>query len=577
MEMKRKALHIVSFIGIVILAYFLSEKFFFRWDLTSEKRYSLSDNTKHLLKNLNEEMNVTIYLDGDLNSGFLRLRKATKELLDEFDAYSSKKIQYEFVNPSAGATKEERQKKYEELEKKGMRGIVVYDGNKEGESRQKIVYPWAEITYNNKTKTVNLLKNIPNNSGEENLNISIESLEYEITDVLRIITSTHTPKVAFLEGHNEYPEPLVYDFTQTLSHYYQVDRGTLSGNTNELNDYEAVIIAAPINKFSEKDKFILDQYIMQGGRILWLLDGTRISLDSLSTASQTIGIENDLNLTDQLFKYGFRINADLVQDVQCSMIPVNVSREGDAPKYELMSWYYSPLLLTIPTHPISKNIAPVKSEFVSSINFVNNDNEKIRKTPLLITSTGTHIQNIPSIVSMDVINIERNGYYFNTQNAIVAAILEGVFPSVFTNRMIPTGITTTSPIITESKPTKMIVIADGDVIRNDIQGTGANANILPLGYDRYINQKFGNSEFLLNAVNYLTDDDGWLNLRSREIQLRLLNKPAIIGQRRFWQVTNLLLPLIIILLYGGVFYFIRKKKYTTNISVNKQHESIAND
>ena len=522
-------------------------------------------------------MNVTIYLDGDLNSGFLRLRKATKELLDEFDAYSSKKIQYEFVNPSAGATKEERQKKYEELEKKGMRGIVVYDGNKEGESRQKIVYPWAEITYNNKTKTVNLLKNIPNNSGEENLNISIESLEYEITDVLRIITSTHTPKVAFLEGHNEYPEPLVYDFTQTLSHYYQVDRGTLSGNTNELNDYEAVIIAAPINKFSEKDKFILDQYIMQGGRILWLLDGTRISLDSLSTASQTIGIENDLNLTDQLFKYGFRINADLVQDVQCSMIPVNVSREGDNPKYELMSWYYSPLLLTIPTHPISKNIAPVKSEFVSSINFVNNDNEKIRKTPLLITSTGTHIQNIPSIVSMDVINIERNGYYFNTQNAIVAAILEGVFPSVFTNRMIPTGITTTSPIITESKPTKMIVIADGDVIRNDIQGTGANANILPLGYDRYINQKFGNSEFLLNAVNYLTDDDGWLNLRSREIQLRLLNKPAIIGQRRFWQVTNLLLPLIIILLYGGVFYFIRKKKYTTNISVNKQHESIAND
>ena len=575
--MKRKALHIVSFIGIVILAYFLSEKFFFRWDLTSEKRYSLSDNTKHLLKNLNEEMNVTIYLDGDLNSGFLRLRKATKELLDEFDAYSSKKIQYEFVNPSAGATKEERQKKYEELEKKGMRGIVVYDGNKEGESRQKIVYPWAEITYNNKTKTVNLLKNIPNNSGEENLNISIESLEYEITDVLRIITSTHTPKVAFLEGHNEYPEPLVYDFTQTLSHYYQVDRGTLSGNTNELNDYEAVIIAAPINKFSEKDKFILDQYIMQGGRILWLLDGTRISLDSLSTASQTIGIENDLNLTDQLFKYGFRINADLVQDVQCSMIPVNVSREGDNPKYELMSWYYSPLLLTIPTHPISKNIAPVKSEFVSSINFVNNDNEKIRKTPLLITSTGTHIQNIPSIVSMDVINIERKGYYFNTQNAIVAAILEGVFPSVFTNRMIPTGITTTSPIITESKPTKMIVIADGDVIRNDIQGTGANANILPLGYDRYINQKFGNSEFLLNAVNYLTDDDGWLNLRSREIQLRLLNKPAIIGQRRFWQVTNLLLPLIIILLYGGVFYFIRKKKYTTNISVNKQHESIAND
>ncbi len=572
--MKKKFIHIIAFIGAIALIGFISNKLFFRWDLTSEKRYSLSDNTKRLLGELDEELKVTVYLDGDLNSGFLRLRKATKEMLDEFDAYAGKSVKYQFINPSSGATNDERQNQYEALEKKGMRGIVVYDRDGEGESRQKIVFPWAEINYKGKTKNINLLKNIPNKSGEENLNISIESLEYEITDVLRIITTTHIPKIAFLEGQGEYPEPYVYDITQTLSHYYQVDRGMLSGQADELNGYEAIIIAAPSKKFSEKDKYVIDQYIMQGGRVLWLLDGARISLDSLSTASQTIGIENDVNLTDQLFKYGVRINADLVQDVQCCLIPVNMSREGDAPKYEPMPWYYSPLLLTVPTHPISKNLAPIKSEFVSSINFVNNEDEKIRKTPLLVTSTGTHLQNIPSIVSMDVINVEQNGYYFNSRNAIAAVILEGVFPSVFTNRMVPEGVTGSTTATTESKPTKMIVIADGDIIRNDVQGMGANTNILPLGYDRYMNQKFGNSDFLLNAVNYLTDDDGWMELRSREIQLRLLNKPAVIGQRKFWQVTNVIVPALSVLLFGVIFFFVRKRKFTKEISVKQQTNKV---
>ena len=562
--MKKKILHTALFSIAIVLLTIVSEKFFFRIDLTSEKRYSLSDNTKNLLRNLDDDLEMTIYLDGDLNSGFLRLRRSVKEMMDEFSAYSARSVKYHFVNPSEGTTNEERMKKYEELEKKGMRGIMVYDKDSEGESRQKMVFPWAEISYKGKKSNIHLLKNIPHKSGEENLNISIESLEYEITDVLRIITSTKTAKVAFLEGHGEFTEPFVYDITQTLSHYYQVDRGVLSGNVEELNDYEAVIIAGPTQKFSEADKFVLDQYIMHGGRVLWMVDGTRISLDSLSTASETIGVENDVNLTDQLFKYGVRINADLVQDVQCSFIPVNMSREGDAPEYKPMPWYYSPLLLTVPTHSISKNIAPVKSEFVSSIHFVN-DNDQIRKTPLLVTSTGTHLQNIPSIVSMDIINVEQNGYYFNTQNAITGAVLEGIFPSVFTNRMIPNGITGTTGIVSESKPTKMVVVADGDVIRNDVQGSGQNTNILPLGYDRYMNQKFGNSEFVLNAVNYLTDDDGWMSLRSREIQLRLLNKPAIIGQRKFWQIVNIVLPLIALFAFGALFHFVRNRKYTREI------------
>lgn len=560
--MLKKIIQIIAFVAAIVIISLISEKFFFRLDLTSEKRYTLSDNTKNLLKELDKDLIVKVYLDGDLNSGFLRLKKATKEMLDEFDAYAGKDVKYEFINPSAASKSAEREKFYEELEKKGMRGIMVYDKNAEGESKQKIVFPWAEIFYGEKSMCVNLLKNIPHRSGSENLNHSIETLEYELTDVLRIVTSTQIPKVAFLEGHGELPEPFVYDFTQTLSRYYQVDRGILSGNVDELKDYQAVIIASPTEKFPEKDKFVLDQYIMNGGRVLWLVDGARISLDSLSTASQTIGIDNDVNLSDQLFKYGVRINADLVQDVQCALIPVNTARMGDAPKYEPMSWYYSPLLLTAPTHPISKNLAPVKAEFVSSLNFVNQEDEAVKKTPLLVTSTGTHIQNVPSIVSMDIVNVEKSGFYFNTRNIMVGAALEGVFQSVFTHRMVPEGVMGAKEIRKESNPTKMVVVSDGDIIRNDVQGSGSAANITPLGYDQYMNQKFGNSEFLLNAVNYLTDDDGWLNLRSREVQLRLLNRPKAIGLRTATQVFNIVIPIVVLLAFGAIFNLLRKRKYS---------------
>lgn len=559
--MIKRSIHIILFVVAVIAAYFISERYFFRIDLTSEKRYSLSDNTKKLLRSMDKELAVTVYLDGDLNAGFLRLRKATKEMLDEFDAYAGAKVRYTFDNPSAGATNEERDKKYESLEKRGMRGILVHDRDQEGQAMQKVVYPWIEISYNGKTRPVNLLKNVPDKSGEENLNTSIETLEYEITDAIRLMTTTDIPKVAFLEGHGEWTQPLVYDMSQELSRYYQVDRGAITDDPAILDNYKAIIVAGPTEKFSEKDKYALDQYIMKGGKVLWLLDGARISLDSLSTASQTVGIENNVNLGDQLFNYGVRINADLVQDVQCLLIPVNTARMGDQPKYEPMPWYYSPLALTVPVHPISKNLAPVKTEFVSSIDFVNNEMD-VKKTPLLVTSTGTHVQNVPSIVSMDVVGVEKNGYYFNRHNLMVGSVLEGVFPSAFKNRMIPEGIKTTEKSISESKPTKMVVIADGDVIRNDVQGKGENMNILPLGYDRYMNQQFGNKEFLLNAVNYLTDDDGWMALRSREIKLRLLNKPAIIGQRTFWQVTNVLLPLLLVGIFGLIFNFIRKRRYT---------------
>lgn len=565
MTRAKKISYTLAAVAAVILLTILSEKFFFRIDLTAEKRYSISDNTKKLLRNLDNELKVTVYLDGDLNSGFLRLRKATKEMLDEFNVYAEHGVSYEFVNPSAATSSEERNKKYAELEKRGLRQIPVYDKDEEGKSVMKIVFPWAEISYKRGDDTVvaavNLLKNLAGKSGGENLNLSVQSLEFELTNTIRMITSSGLTKIAFIDGHKELPEPYVWDSYTKLSEYYQVDRGVIGTDPSILDPYKAIVIAGPQEKFSEQDKYVIDQYIMNGGKVLWLIDGVKISLDSLSSYSETVGVAHDVNLSDQLFKYGVRINPVLLQDVQCALVPVNMSREGDQPKFEPAPWYYSPLLLASPFHPVSKNITPVKSEFVSSIDFVGN-RENVKQDVLLITSTGTHVQNVPSIVSMDIINIEKNGVHFNAQNKIAAVSMEGIFPSVFANRMIPNGITTNKPTVFESKPTKMIVVADGDIIKNDIDGQGSKYIPMPLGYDRYMNQQFGNSEFVLNAVNYLTDDDGWMELRSREIALRLLNKPAIIGQRKFWQWVNVLLPLAMLGLFGLGFHFFNKRRYT---------------
>lgn len=560
--MTKKIAHIALFALAIVALYFISEKCFFRIDLTSEKRYSISDNTKRMLKGIEDPLSVKIYLDGDLNPGFLRLKRATKEMLDEFSVYCNSDVDYEFINPSGATSNTEREKNYAELEKRGMRGTLVHDRDNEGKSIQKVIYPWAEISYAGKSLPVCLLKNVAGNSGEENLNISIENLEFGLTDVIRMLTSREVQKIAFIEGHNEFPEPFVYDASQALSHYYQVDRGVITNDVGILDGYKAIIIAGAEKKFSEQEKYVIDQYVMNGGKVLWLLDGSRISLDSLSTSSQTIGIANEINLEDQLFTYGVRINPVLVQNVQCALIPVNMAREGDQPKFEPTSWYYSPLLMTSPEHPATRNLTPIKSEFTSSIDFVGSDTT-LKRDVLLATSPGSHIQNVPSIVNMEVINVERNAQYFNISNRVFIGVAEeGVFHSVFRNRLIPEGIKTTEKTRTESKPTKMIFVADADIIRNDVQGSGENMNILPLGFDRYMNQQFGNKDFILNAVNYLTDDDGWMALRNREIKLRLLHKPAVIGLRTFWQTINMVLPLLLLGLFGLGFFFIRRRKYT---------------
>ena len=550
--------NLLFFICLIVLA-LISFFFFFRIDLTSDKRYSIADQTKMLMAKTDSPLKVVVYLDGDLNPGFLRLKKSTAELLDELSVYSNHNIDIQFENPSLADSPEQREKKYTELQNRGLAPTAVYERDKEGKSIQKVIFPWIEMTYKGKKVQVCLLKNILGNSGDENLNISVENLEFEITDGIRRLVNTEVSKIAFLEGHGELSEAETYDISKTLSKYFQIDRGTIATNATILDNYKAVIIAKPTKPFSESDKFIIDQYIMHGGRVLWLLDGVRISKENLSTIGLSPAIELDLNLNDQLFRYGVRINPVLLQDVQCASVPVNIARVGATPQFEPTPWYFAPLLLTSPEHPITRNITEVRSEFCSGIDLVG-DNKQVKSQLLLATSDNTHIVGAPTTIDLSQKIKPNDKAYFNAGYVPVAVAMEGNFESDFANRMIPAGLTNTSPIRRQSLNTRQIVVADGGIIRNET--TEKDSTTLPLGFDRYMNQQFGNKDFIQNAVLYLADNDGWMQLRSRTLKLRLLNKRITNEDRITWELINVLVPLGLLLIFGIGYQIQRKRKYT---------------
>lgn len=556
----QKKINIYIFLAIAGLA-FLSVFFFFRIDLTSEKRYSISQPTKTLLKKANAPLKVSIYLEGDLNPGFTRLKNSAKNLLDEMSVYAAEGIDMEFINPSTAATQAEREQKYLELEAEGMTPTAIYERDKEGKSIQKIVFPWVKMTYGNKTVVVNLLKNIRGLQGEENLNISIENLEFEITDGIRRLINSQVSKIAFIEGHGELNEAQTYDISKVLSRYFQIDRGTLATDATILAEYKAIIIAKPTQPFSESDKYIIDQYIMNGGKVLWLMDGVRVSMENLSTTGISPAIALDLNLDDLLFKYGIRIQPVLLQDVQCASVPVNIAPEGAQPQFEPTPWFFAPLLLTSSQHPISKNITEVRSEFVSTIEVVG-ENNNTKASLLLATSDNTHVFSTPATIDLSETHDTKDKNYFNMSYMPVSVLMEGEFESNFANRMRPKEITNAFPLLKKSLKTRQIFVADGDIIRNETNGIASDSTTLPLGFDRYMNQQFGNRDFIANAVLYLTDDEGWIDLRSRSLKLRLLNKQLVNNERLTIQLVSILTPLLLLAIFGVLYNILRKRKYT---------------
>ncbi|WP_142531659.1 gliding motility-associated ABC transporter substrate-binding protein GldG [Saccharicrinis carchari] len=552
--------NLVVLVLAMVLLNLLGGAWFFRLDLTTEKRYSLSDNTKELLAGLDNPIDIKVYLKGDLNVDFSKFARSIGELMNEFSIYGGRNIQYQFINPNDG-TQKEKKKMREELSEMGLSPQPVFEQSEDGRNTTTHVYPFAVLTLDDIRLPINLLDNIKGFSGAENLNKSIEGLEFKFTDAIRRITLDDKPRIAFLEGHGELDELDVMDITDHLSQYYQVERGAIANDPTILDPYKAIIIAKPQSQFSESDKFAIDQYMMNGGRVLWLVDAVNITLDSLRSASETIGMMADLNIEDQLFKYGVRINPVLIQDIQAAMIPITVSGAGGEPKIVPAPWLYSPLLIPQPDHPISRNMNVVRGEFVSSIDTVNSQLD-ITRTVLLRTSRYTKVDQVPVFVSLGFVNEKPDRRAFTQSFMPVSIIQEGIFPSVFENRMVPQNMSANAgPVKNRSVPTKMMVVADGDLIKNEVRFKNSNPKIMPLGFDQLSGQTFGNKDFILNAVNYLCDDSGWMDLRARSYTLRLLDKNKVANESLYWKVVNMVLPLLSILILALVFTFYRRYRY----------------
>lgn len=550
-------------LGVVLLLSMLAGMKFFRVDLTSEKRYTLSHASRLLVKGLDDVVLVRIYLDGDLPSEFVNFRKSIRELMDEFRAYGGENIQYEFINLYAETDEALRNRIIGELYDKGLNVTNIQVRDREGGSSAKIIFPGAMIGYRGMEMPVNLLKNNPSLSHEVNLNNSIQTLEYEFARAIHSITMTEVPRIAFIEGHGELDSLQTHGLMDELKNFFQVDRGFIGGNVEALLDYKALIIARPTRMFGEADKFALDQYIMQGGKVLFFLDPVQPFADSLS-AGTTVALANPVGLEDLLFKYGIRINYNLVADMQCNLVPVNTAPAGEQAQFTMMPWVYFPLLSGPADHPVTRGLNYVKSEFASSIDTVGGGSPEVAKTVLLGTSPASRKRDVPLYISMEEITRRPDPALYTASNLPVGILLEGRFGSFYKNYPVPRGVTPSDwKVIGEGAPASVFVAADGDIPANEVQFEQGAFRAQPLGYDRYTRQTFGNREFIMNVVNYMTDEAGIMELRSREFRLRLLNR-EVIGQPvqvLKWKMLNTLLPLILLLLSGLAIQYVRKRKY----------------
>lgn len=548
-------------VTIIIVINIIAQSVYYRADLTKEKRYTLSETSINTLSDLNDEVLIKIYLEGELNIALTNFQKNIIETLEEFRVHANGNLQFELSNPFEGVDLETQGAIMEELYLKGLRPTNIHHRKKDGSVTEKIIIPGALISYNGVEIPLNLLLNDPTKSSNENLNNSVESLEFSFINAIKNITSNTVEKVAFIEGHGEWPEIFVSDMMQELSKSYQVDRGVISGNPGILDPYSCIIIAGPVNKFDEPDKYVIDQYIMQGGKVLWLLDGANVDFDSLAVGL-SIALPNELNLEDMLFRYGVRINPNIIRDAQCGGLRVNVALAGNEPDFQLAPWVYYPILSPNNTHAVSSNLNMVLSRFASTIDTIEG-RSNIKKQAILQTSSHSNTAEIPFIITLDEINTPPSQEELNQQNMLVGVILEGEFESVFKNRMLDTYF---NPVpkntINKSVATRMAVIADADIIKNDVIDSPEGPSILPLGYDRATNQTFGNKDLLINTVNYLVDKSSLLSLRGREFKLRLLDKTKLSNERLKWQIINLIYPIIFVIIAGIIFNMVRKRLYT---------------
>jgi ABC-2 type transport system permease protein len=549
-------MQLILLLGIIVLTNIVSSFVFTRVDLTDDNRFTLSDNSKKLVSQLKDVVYVRVYLEGDFSPGFSRLQQSTREILDELSIYSNGNLQFEFIDPSANPDEKERNKFYAQLYQKGIQPTTVEERTNEGTKRT-YIFPGALVSYANVEMSITLLKNQNGFPPELILNNSIQNLEYEICNVIRKVTDPMQPTIAFLEGQGELDTTDVNDIATALKASYELKRVRIDGKLNALKDYQAVVIAKPDSAFSEKDKFVIDQYVMHGGKLIFLLDPIQASMDSLERRGEILAPARDLKLDDMLFRYGARVNYDLVQDLLSSLIPVVTGMVGSQPKQQLLPWYFFPLMNPTSKHPIVNNLNSIKGQFVSSIDPI--EATGIKHTVLLTTSQYSRILPAPVRVSLGIMQFKPDPKMFPQKDVPVAVMMEGSFTSLFKNRI--------PPAIAESKEidfkdssvqTKVVVISDGDLIRNDI----VKGSPVALGFDRYTNTTYGNKSFFLNIMDYFCDDSGLMSVRSKEFRLRMIDPAVLEADTTVLKWFNVTLPIILLLVFGLIKFYLRLRRYT---------------
>jgi ABC-2 type transport system permease protein len=545
-------LMLANAVAAVIVLNMLVSRYFFRIDLTEEKRYTIKEQTRNLLASLDEDIFIEVYLDGELNASFRRLRKNIAETLEEFRIYSDNRVQYVFTDPALAAGEKARNEFMRDLAARGIQPTNVVD-NRNGQRVEKIIFPGAVVSYGGFETGVMLLKGNKAASSEQVINQSIEGVEFEIANTIHKLVNSDRKRIGLVRGHGELDSLAVASLTNDLLEMYDVFNTRLRSG-NDLSKYDALIIARPTRAFSEEEKYNLDQFIMKGGKVLFLLDRMDASMDSI-TAGNAVAVPNDTNLDDQLFRYGVRINQNLVQDQNSGLYPVITGQVGNKPQVQMLNWPFFPLINNYPEHPITRNLDAVLMRFASSIDSVKA--EGVRKTPLFFTSPYARVLGAPVNIGIDQLR-DLKPQDFSTPSIPVAYLLEGRFTSLYKNRFTPEG-ADESKFIVDGVATKMIVVSDGDVARNDINARTRQPQAL--GFDSFTNYTFANKDFIMNAIAYLTEEDGLIQTRSKQVKIRPLDKERVIAGKVTWQLLNLVVPVALLTLYGAFRFVMRRRKY----------------
>ncbi len=558
-------------LGIVALVLFITSFVRLRADLTSEQRYTLTPATKELVGKLDDVVFVKVYLHGELPADLKRLEQATRELLDEMRVLNPDLLQYAFVDPSASPDEKTRTEVYRALTEQGLQYSSIRVKEKGGQ-RELIVFPGAVLSYKGKALPLQLLKTQLRQPDADMVNRSINNLEYELSSAIRQVTSTFKPRIAFLEGHGELAPPLVQDIANVLGEQYTVSRVRIDDRIDALSDkveggryranrYEALIIARPDSAFSDRDLYVIDQFVMNGGKVLWCVDAMNAHLDSLREKQFSIATPYDLRLDDLLFAYGVRINTDLVLDQQCAPIELYTTPYGNQRKLERFPFPYEPIVIPRSAHPIVNNIDPVHLRFPSSIDTIGTDSA--RKTILLTSSPYTWVLKNPARISLGIVDNPPPFERSRTPDLPLAVLSEGRYRSAFADKL-------PEPFVADpqvayrawSRTTAMVVVSDGDAIANRVDPQ--KGMYYPLGFDRYAGTKvYGNRELFVNALNYLLDDQGLISIRSRAITLRTLDTARVEDERTRWQAINLVIPVLLSLAAGLAFHLLRRRRYAT--------------